>query len=138
MKKIMLLLTLSTMAVSPLQANAGHTSRTTAIGVAGGALIGHAIGRDTEAVLIGTAIGGVAGYMVGNEMDKKDAVHVRTYRVVEPYYPRRHYGYEKRCNVVIQNITYRPVVHKKKKRKKHGHRHRYNDYHPRWERMTVW
>ena len=138
MKKIMLLLALATMALSPLQANARHTSRTTAIGVASGALIGQAIGRNTEAVLIGTAIGGVAGYIVGNEMDKHDAVYVRTYRVVEPYYPRRHYGYEKRCNVVIQNITYRPIIHKKKKRKKHCRSRRHNDYHPRWERVTVW
>jgi len=174
MKKIMLLLTLATMTLSPLQANAGNTSRTTAIGAASGALIGQAVGHDTETTLIGTAVGGVVGYMVGNEMDKNAAVY-GTSRVVEPYYPRHRYNYEKRyeeravcreteiiamvggrpkqvitlaClengrwiiqngvsprrrDVVIQNITYRPVVHWKKKRKKHCRSHRHDDYYPR-------
>ena len=178
----MLLLTLATMAFSPLQANAGNTSHTTAIGAAGGALIGQAIGHDTEATLIGTAVGGVVGYMVGNKMDKNDTTCIKTSRVVEPYYPRRHHSYEKRyeeravcreteilamvggrpeqvvtmaClengrwiiqdgvsrgrqDVVIQNITYRPVFHKKKKRKKHYRSRRYDDYYPRWERVAVW
>lgn len=40
------------------------------MGAGSGALVGQAIGRDTEATLIGTAVGGMLGYMVGNEMDK--------------------------------------------------------------------
>ncbi len=178
MKKILLLLTVATIAFSPFQANARHTARSTIIGAAGGALIGQAIGHDTEATLIGTAVGGVAGYMVGNEMDKNSAGYGRTSRVVEPYYPGHHSGYEKRTicreteilamvggrpeqvvtmaclengrwiirdgmsrgrrDVVIENITYRPVVHKKKKRKKHCRPHRSHNDHPRWERVTVW
>jgi surface antigen len=42
------------------------------IGGAGGALIGQAIGRNTEATLIGAAVGSLLGYIVGNEMDKYD------------------------------------------------------------------
>ncbi len=41
-------------------------------GAAGGALIGQAIGRNTEATLIGMAVGTMLGYIVGNEMDKSD------------------------------------------------------------------
>jgi surface antigen len=41
-------------------------------GAAAGAIIGQAIGHNTEATLIGTAIGGMLGYIIGNEMDKYD------------------------------------------------------------------
>lgn len=43
------------------------------IGALAGAGIGQLAGRSTEATLIGAAIGGGAGYMVGNEADKKKA-----------------------------------------------------------------
>lgn len=46
-------------------------------GAATGALIGAGVGQlaggDTEATLIGAAVGGGAGYMIGNEGDKKKA-----------------------------------------------------------------
>ncbi|MGW8195741.1 MAG: glycine zipper domain-containing protein, partial [Desulforhopalus sp.] len=42
------------------------------VGAAGGALLGQAIGRNTEATLIGAAVGTMLGYIVGNEMDKYD------------------------------------------------------------------
>jgi len=41
-------------------------------GAATGAILGQAIGHNTEATLIGAAIGGLLGYIVGNEMDKDD------------------------------------------------------------------
>ena len=41
-----------------------------AIGALAGASIGQLAGGDTEATLIGAAVGGAAGYMVGNESDK--------------------------------------------------------------------
>ncbi len=41
-------------------------------GAIGGALLGQAIGHNTEATLIGAAVGGALGYMIGNEMDKYD------------------------------------------------------------------
>jgi len=44
------------------------------IGTAVGAGVGQAIGRDTGGTLIGAGVGGAAGYMLGNEGDKKKAV----------------------------------------------------------------
>ena len=43
----------------------------TAIGALAGAGIGQLAGGDTEATLIGAAIGGTAGYLLGNEGDKE-------------------------------------------------------------------
>ena len=42
-----------------------------AIGALAGAGIGQLAGGDTEATLIGAAVGGAAGYMFGNEADKE-------------------------------------------------------------------
>lgn len=41
-------------------------------GVAADALPGQAIGHNTEATLIGTAMGGMLGSLVGKEMDRYD------------------------------------------------------------------
>ncbi len=41
-------------------------------GAGAGAIIGQAIGHNTEATLIGMVVGGMVGYIVGNEMDKYD------------------------------------------------------------------
>ena len=41
------------------------------IGALAGAGIGQLAGGDTESTLIGAAVGGGAGYMIGNEQDKK-------------------------------------------------------------------
>ena len=41
-----------------------------AIGALAGASIGQLAGGDSEATLIGAAVGGAAGYMFGNESDK--------------------------------------------------------------------
>ncbi len=50
-----------------------------AIGALAGAGIGQLAGGDTESTLIGAAIGGAAGYMLGNEGDKKNAQADRSY-----------------------------------------------------------
>ena len=42
-----------------------------------GAGIGQLAGGDTESTLIGAAVGGGAGYMLGNERDKKEAAAER-------------------------------------------------------------
>jgi outer membrane lipoprotein SlyB len=42
-----------------------------------GAILGQAIGRDTKSTLIGAALGGTLGYIVGNEMDKYDREQLR-------------------------------------------------------------
>jgi len=48
------------------------------LGAGGGALVGQAIGRNTEGTLIGTAVGGMMGYIIGNERDKQGHTLVRT------------------------------------------------------------
>lgn len=52
------------------QLNKGQSGA--AMGAAGGAILGQAIGHNTEATLIGILAGTFIGYMVGNEMDKYD------------------------------------------------------------------
>lgn len=42
-------------------------------GAGAGAIAGQAIGRNTEATLIGAAVGTMLGYIVGTEFDKYDA-----------------------------------------------------------------
>ena len=41
------------------------------LGALAGAGIGQLAGGDTESTLVGAAVGGGAGYMIGNEQDKK-------------------------------------------------------------------
>ncbi|WP_417910637.1 glycine zipper domain-containing protein [Candidatus Electronema sp. PJ] len=62
--------TLSVLLLSSCLANKAQMGG--AGGVAAGALAGQAIGRNTESTLIGAAVGGMLGYIVGNEMDKFD------------------------------------------------------------------
>ncbi len=50
-----------------------------AIGALAGAGIGQLAGGDSEATLIGAAVGGAAGYMLGNEGDRKNAQAERAY-----------------------------------------------------------
>jgi uncharacterized protein YcfJ len=50
-----------------------------ALGALAGAGIGQIAGRDTESTLIGAAVGGTAGYMLGNEGDRKKAQAERAY-----------------------------------------------------------
>lgn len=51
-----------------------------AIGGAGaGAIIGQAVGRNTEGTLIVTAAGGLIGYIFGNEADKRDQINRAKY-----------------------------------------------------------
>jgi hypothetical protein len=65
---------------SAFVAGCGSGAQTgSAIGALAGAGIGQLAGGDTEATLIGAAIGGGAGYMLGNEADKKNAQADRDY-----------------------------------------------------------
>jgi len=48
-----------------------------AVGALAGAGIGQLAGGDAESTLIGAAVGGGAGYMLGNEQDKKKAADDR-------------------------------------------------------------
>ena len=59
-------------------------------GAGSGALIGQAIGRNTDATLLGAAVGGVLGYIVGNEQEKAYARGpVYSYRYPGPVYTER-------------------------------------------------
>ena len=40
------------------------------IGAGGGALLGQAIGGDTESTVLGAAIGGLGGYLIGRSSDR--------------------------------------------------------------------
>ncbi|MGB3209814.1 MAG: glycine zipper domain-containing protein [Desulforhopalus sp.] len=68
---ILLLLPLLLLSLSSC-ANPTGGQKGAGIGGASGALIGQAIGRNTEATLIGAAVGTMLGYIVGNEMEKYD------------------------------------------------------------------
>jgi uncharacterized protein YcfJ len=50
-----------------------------ALGALAGAGIGQIAGRNTESTLIGAAVGGTAGYILGNEGDKKKSQAERAY-----------------------------------------------------------
>jgi len=50
-----------------------------ALGALTGAGVGQIAGRNTESTLIGAAVGGTAGYMLGNESDRKKAQVERAY-----------------------------------------------------------
>ncbi len=50
-----------------------------ALGALTGAGVGQIAGRNTESTLIGAAVGGTAGYMLGNESDRKKAQIERAY-----------------------------------------------------------
>ena len=50
-----------------------------AIGALTGAGIGQLAGGNAESTLVGAAVGGTAGYMIGNESDKKKAQAERAY-----------------------------------------------------------
>jgi hypothetical protein len=105
------------------------------LGAGSGALIGQAIGRNTEATLVGTAIGGVLGYIVGNEQEKAYAR--------EPVYTSYGYGgpiYRERYVVRRPTVIYRepaPVFnlslgwifndHRDHQWRRHGHAWRGHD-----------
>ncbi len=65
-----------------------------AIGALAGAGIGQLAGGDAESTLVGAAVGGATGYMLGNESDKKKAQAERAYLREE-------------MNTVVVNVTNR-------------------------------
>lgn len=94
MKKIILITTLSIASVVTAQA-ADHRHndiRGVIVGAGGGALLGQAIGRNTQSTVIGTAIGSVVGYLVGSEMDTNNGYSSHTPR--SHYQPVRYRSYE--------------------------------------------
>jgi uncharacterized protein YcfJ len=78
-----------------------------AVGALAGAGIGQLAGGDTEGTLIGAAVGGAAGYMLGNEGDKRYA-HAERARMRED------------MRTVAVNITNSNGSVSRVKLKKHG------------------
>lgn len=147
MKKTTILFgTLLAFLVTASQAYSGNRLLTTTlIGAGGGALIGQAIGGDTESTLIGTAIGGVAGLTAAsityNQRGYSSISHgtsgtsynrpTRVYRHTKRYYTPRHHvrSYNKHrpvrhhyrggagdCRIVIKHVFERGHSYKIKKR----------------------
>ena len=72
MKRMAAVLLLSILTLSSCGGQLTQGQAGAGIGAAGGAIVGQAIGKSTEATLIGMAVGTMLGYIVGNEMDKYD------------------------------------------------------------------
>jgi uncharacterized protein YcfJ len=68
------------LALSTAMVGCTTTEQTTGIGIASGALIGQAIGGDTESTLIGAAAGGVAGFLLGKSIERKGYCRYRDRR----------------------------------------------------------
>lgn len=71
-KLTVIVLAVSVCAVLVLSVGCESDAQTGAgVGTLAGAGVGQLAGGDTESTLIGAAVGGGAGYMIGNEQDKK-------------------------------------------------------------------
>jgi len=55
------------------------------IGGGSGAIVGQAIGRNTEATIIGATVGGVLGLLVGSDINRQH-VYVNTYQPASRHY----------------------------------------------------
>lgn len=123
MKKLILGATILMVSLAgPLSARADHTNGINGLifGAGGGAIAGQAIGRNTEATLIGTAVGSLLGYVIGNEIDKSGGYHRqvvyhsqrpvihRQQRVVKHYPPPRRVVHKNKY--VTEHHHYYPVV----------------------------
>ena len=67
---VMLLFGVFLVSCAPYPPDRFNTQRGAAIGAGAGALLGQAIGRNTEGTLIGLAAGTIMGALVGNAMDQ--------------------------------------------------------------------
>ncbi len=131
MKKMILAATIALVSlIGAVGAQADHSRGINGliIGAGSGAIAGQAIGRNTEATLIGTAVGGLLGYIVGNEIDKGRGYAYQPvyHRQPQPVYHRQpqpvvhHYApkYKKKGphhrpvvqHRVVEHHHYHPVV----------------------------
>ncbi|PID41657.1 MAG: hypothetical protein CR981_03030 [Proteobacteria bacterium] len=74
MKKVLLAAAI-TLAATNVQAADKSTMGGLFFGASSGALMGQAIGGDTESTLVGTAIGSMLGLIIGSEMEKPHRIH---------------------------------------------------------------
>lgn len=102
-KKIVLVIWGLSLTLSPVAALARSSVEQTVIdGAIGGALLGQVIGRDTEATLIGTAVGGMLGLVVGHANQRPRAVVYTTHR------PSRRGAVECRDALFVAHVDGRP------------------------------
>lgn len=97
---------------SPYYAQHQRAIAGTAMGTAGGALLGGAFTQDSDGALVGGLLGGAAGGLVGHSMDKANRPPPYPYYAQPapgPYHPN---GYQ----------TYYEGGHR------HPHRHRHQDW----------
>ncbi len=85
------------------------------VGAGGGALLGQAIGRNTQSTVVGTAIGSVVGYLVGSEMDRKSGysnkvIYHREQPVRYEYRREQPIRYEYRREQPVRYQYYEPVA----------------------------
>jgi len=105
MKKLTLIITAAVIALSgSVSAQAEHNNGLDGliIGAGSGALIGQALGRNTESTVVGTAVGGFIGYIIGSDMERHPV-----YRRVE-HYEERPVVYQ-REHITQYNYYYQPV-----------------------------
>ena len=151
-KMIISIMTLITVFAASSQAHS--TDRVlagTLIGAGSGALIGQAIGGDTESTVLGTAIGGIVGFTAGSLHHPghvSSSVHIgyntyhprnyhQHYKGYRNYHPKAHH-YTPRTKVVIKKV-YKNVNHYKvpkrfyKKERFHGRQYdrHYGKHSPR-------
>jgi len=92
------------------------------IGAGSGAVLGQAIGRDTESTIAGTVVGGITGLVIGTTLEHGKAQHVHYRPPAEHvYYPPPKYKHK----VKHHRPHYAPPKHKDctktvKITKKHG------------------
>ncbi len=123
MKKLILAATILMVSFTgAISAQADHNNGLNGliIGAGGGAIAGQAIGRNTEATLIGTAVGSLLGYVIGNEIDRGAGYHRqvhyggpppvihRQHRIVKHYPPPRRVIHKN--TYVTERHHYYPVV----------------------------
>lgn len=94
MKRIILIITVTAVFLTTLITSAqarGREVHGLAIGGGTGAVVGHAIGRNPEAAIIGATVGGVIGLIVAGEIDRhhRGSNH-NVRRVFAPPHRERH------------------------------------------------
>jgi uncharacterized protein YcfJ len=136
MKKVLVITAMSLTAATNVYADHHQSIGGLVLGAGGGALVGQAIGRNTESTVIGTAVGGVIGYIIGSEMDNSHRYARRVYHHNQPVI-------HKQRQVIQHNYYYEPVAHPPRGTHRHfapyGSKHGYHKKHykQRWARRRF-
>ena len=104
MKKVLIITAMILTAATNVYADHHQSIGGLVLGAGGGALVGQALGRNTESTVIGTAVGSVLGYIIGSEMDNSHRYSRRVYRHSQPLVHQQR-------NVIQHNYYYEPADH---------------------------